>query len=119
MSINSRYIYFSLAVIAGIALGLLYGWVISPVELVETSPATLRADFKADFVLMVAEIYASDKEAEQAVCRLALLGGDPRQHVQQAIAFANEVYYLPSDLELMEELARVLDSWEPQLEVCP
>lgn len=119
MSFNSRYIYFSLVVIGGIALGLLYGWVVSPVELVETSPATLRIDFKADYVLMVAEIYASDKQAEQAVCRLALLGGDPRQHVQQALVFASEEYYQSDDLELMKELSSVLDSWEPQLEVCP
>jgi hypothetical protein len=119
MSINSRYIYFSLAVIAGIGLGLLYGWVISPVELVETSPATLRIDFKTDYILMVSEIYHLDHEAEEAVCHLALLGGDPRQHMQQALAFANEVQYLPNDIQMMNDLAEVLNSWEPKLEVCP
>ena len=47
--------------IIGIALGLLYGWVIEPVKFVDTTPASLRADYQTDYVLMVAEAYRSDQ----------------------------------------------------------
>lgn len=115
----SRYVYFILAVAAGIGLGLLYGWVISPVELVETSPATLRIDYKTDYILMTAEVYAANDDAEAAVCQLALLGGDPREHVAEAMAFA-EAQTLPADDQgLIRVLGVLLESWEPGLEVCP
>lgn len=115
----SRYIFFILALAAGIGLGLLYGWVISPVELVETSPATLRIDYKTDYILMAAEVYAADDDAEAAVCRLALLGGDPRLHVAQAIDFAEKQNMPPDDRGMIQAMGVLLESWEPGLEVCP
>ena len=41
----------------GIGLGLLYGWVIDPADFFDLTPDTLRADYKADYVLMTAEAY--------------------------------------------------------------
>lgn len=113
-----RYFFFFLAVAAGIGLGLLYGWVINPVELVETSPATLRIDYKTDYILMTAEVYAADDDAEAAVCQLALLGGDPRQHVKEAIVFSEQQNMPPDDQGLIRSLGVLLESWEPGLEVC-
>jgi hypothetical protein len=114
----SRYITFVISVAAGIGLGLLYGWVISPVQLVETSPATLRVDYKTDYVLMVAEVYSFDDDAEAAVCRLALLGGDPRVNVSQARDFAKQHDFAVDDQALIRLLDVLLESWEPDLEVC-
>ncbi len=114
----SRYIFFVLSVAAGIGLGLLYGWVISPVQLVETSPATLRIDYKTDYILMVAEVYSFDDDANAAVCRLALLGGDPRENVRQASQFASQQDLAVDDQALIRLLEVLLESWEPGLEVC-
>jgi hypothetical protein len=52
--IMSRWTRFLIAIAVGLALGLLYGWVLSPVKYVDTTPNTLRADYQTDYVLMVA-----------------------------------------------------------------
>ena len=44
-----------LVLLLGIALGLLVGWVLVPIQYVDTTPDTLRGDYRADYVLMVAE----------------------------------------------------------------
>src|SRR5512143_844997 len=81
-----RWLLFALSIVVGVGLGLLYGWVISPVQYVDTTPSTLRADFKADYTLMVAETYESDQNVEQAARRLANLGSQPpAQIVAEAI----------------------------------
>jgi hypothetical protein len=64
----------------GIALGLLYAWVISPVHFVDTNPATLRSDFKDQYRLVIAASYAATGDLGRAQARLALLGDpDPFQ----------------------------------------
>lgn len=115
---NTRYIYFFLSIILGVGLGLLYGWVISPVELVDTTPATLRMDYKTDYVLMVAEVYALEQEPGEVVCRLAVLGGNPLLAVQEAKVFAVEVGYTPDDLVLIDEIEALLLAWQPGQEDC-
>ena len=111
-----RYLFFILAIIGGLALGLFYGLVVSPVQLVDTSPASLRMDYKTDYVLMVAEAYSLDQDAYLAVVRIAKLGDEhPVDLVNQALAFALEAGYTPEDLVLMHDLAQDLETWNPDL----
>lgn len=64
--------------IAGAGLGILYAWVIAPAPFKDTSPNTLRADFKDDLRSLIAAAYASNGDLERARARLALLGdSDP------------------------------------------
>jgi hypothetical protein len=113
----SRYVYFALAILAGIGLGLLYGWVISPVEFVDTSPNMLREDYKADYVLMVAEVYSNEDDLQLAVQRLGLLGGDDiPANVEQALVFAVDQGYTADDLALMRTLYEAVQTWNPALE---
>ena len=63
-------------VLAGFGLGLLYAWVIAPIRYVDTTPNTLRADFKDAFRTSIAASYAATHDMERAKARLALLG-DP------------------------------------------
>lgn len=108
-----RYIYFFAAIFVGIGLGLLYGWVVSPVQFYDTTPATLRIDYQADYVLMVAEAYARDDDAMLAVERLYFLGAaSPQEVVQQAIVYAAQVGYAPEDLALMRELGEAARTWD-------
>ena len=100
----SRWVRFFIAILCGIGLGLLYGWVISPVEYVNTTPNTLRMDYKTDFVLMVAEAYSNDHNLSLAVRRLALLAADPADATYQAIIFAQKAGYTDADLALMRIL---------------
>lgn len=102
--------FFFLSILAGVGLGLLYGWVISPVQYVDTSPDTLRADYRADYVLMVAEIYQAEQDSEQAIRRLGLLGGAllPPEIVAQALQFAQVNEYDSRDILLLQNLAVAL-----------
>ena len=113
----SRNILFFLAVLVGVGLGLLYGWVVSPVEFIDTTAGTLRLDYKADYVLMVAETFSQEQDPQQAAQRLALLGAQtPVDIVQGATTTAVQAGYTPSDLALMRELADALRTWSPVIE---
>jgi hypothetical protein len=111
--------FFFLSILTGFGLGLLYGWVISPIEYVDTSPDTLRADYRTDYVLMVAEIYQVEQDPEQAVRRLGLLGGalSPYEVVAQSLQFARANGYASQDILLLQNLtvALQLDSLDEDL----
>ncbi|MBW8012564.1 MAG: hypothetical protein FVQ83_15220 [Chloroflexi bacterium] len=114
---SSRQIYFILALLAGLGVGLLYGWVVSPVEFIDTTTDTLRVDYKTDYVLMVAEAYASEADPSLAVLRLASLGGaSASESVQDAITYAAEVGYSAQDIVLLRELDDALRNWNTTLE---
>ena len=113
----SRWIRFLIVIIIGIALGLLYGWLIDPVEFVDTTPSTLRADYKADYVLMVAEIYGAERDAQTAVMRLTYLGDpSPLISVENALIFAVDAGYAADDLRLLRDLADALAPLSPSTE---
>lgn len=117
-SINMlRYVFFAFAIILGLALGVFYGREVNPVELVDASPDTLRIDYQADYVLMVAEVYDAEKDAALAVRQLALLGSTPpKELINEVLAFALDAGYHPEDLVLMRDLGEALSTWEPGLE---
>ncbi|GAB4498215.1 MAG: hypothetical protein OHK0052_11200 [Anaerolineales bacterium] len=105
----ARWIGFLLAVALGVAAGLYYGWVLNPVVYVETTPESLRADYKADYVLMTAEIYAADGNLTAAQSRLAFLGdGAPLERVQDALAVGLRAGYTDFDLQQLRALAAAL-----------
>ena len=95
----------------GLMLGLLYGWVIRPVEYVDTAPEALRSDYKTDYVLMVAEAYLFDQDLTTARIRLAALGPRPPVNlVVEAIDVGLEHRYTQHELETMNRLAEDLRS---------
>ena len=100
----------------GIALGLVYGWIISPVKFVDTTPASLRQDYKADYVLMVAEAFHADQNADLAARRLAIFGGEaPADIASQALQSGRQAGYTPNDLSLLQELTRAMQAYQPIL----
>ena len=103
-----------LALILGIALGLVYGWVLSPVEYTDVTPELLRADFKTDYVLMVAEAYSSKPDLEPASRKLAILGPEePAVLAARAYDYAQQNGYPAADLTLIQELTVALQTWQP------
>ena len=56
--------------VLGLSLGLIYTWVINPVELINTYPALLRTDYRWDWVRMVALSYVADSDLERVGTRL-------------------------------------------------
>jgi len=111
---RSRWFWFSVAILAGIGLGLVYGWVLNPVKYVDITPDSLGQDYKTDYVLMVAETYRSEGNLDQVARRLAFLGDSPPlKLVQEAIIYAGEAKYAPSDVDLMVRLSQALQTWKP------
>jgi hypothetical protein len=109
-----RWLYFILAVLIGVGLGLLYGRVISPVEYVDTTLDTLSPDYRADFVLMTAEIYQADQDIEAAARQIARLGSQPPADIAAgALDYARQIGYHPSDIALLEKLMAALQAWQP------
>ncbi len=110
----SRWLPPLIASIIGIALGLLYGWVIDPVRFTDTTPDSLRADYRTDYVLMVAEAYHADHEADLAVRRLAIFGGEsPAAIAERALQTGRDRGYAPTDVSLLQQLTRAMQSYQP------
>ena len=108
---GKRIALFFLMIAVGLGLGLLYGWVLNPLKYENTAPSMLHKDYKADYVLMVAEIYNADNNLEQAIRRLALLDSlPPTRIVSNAILTAGELSYTARDQELMGKLALALQN---------
>ena len=109
-----KWLWVLLAFAAGIGFGLLYGWVISPVEFVDLSPETLRADFRADYILMVAEAYETEHDLDLAARRLAIFGSaSPADIASSALPFGPSAGFTPSELALLEALVEDLRGWQP------
>jgi len=108
----SRWTKFIIAILIGIALGFIYGWVVDPVDYVDTTPDSLRQDYQADYVLMVAEAYQGERDPAVAAARLAFLGhGDVLELMSNTYAFASQVGYTETDLGKLEELYDGLQEW--------
>jgi hypothetical protein len=111
---SRNWIKLVVAVIAGIALGIVYGWVIDPVEYVDATPDILRADYRADYVLMVAEAYQADQDSNQAARRLAILGSEPPARiVNSAIDYARAQDFTPDEITLLEGLLTAMQLYQP------
>ena len=100
----------------GLALGLLYTWVIDPVELVNTYPALLRTDYRQGWVRLVALSYVADGDLERARARLDGLRQEDVASAMQALIeeYAAEGY--PADaLRGLTTLAKALDVHTPAM----
>ena len=59
-----------LGLTAGLGLGLVIGWVVAPVQFVDTALADLHTDHKEEYTLLVASAYARDHDLDKARSRL-------------------------------------------------
>ncbi len=109
---SNRWLYIAVGLIAGVALGLAYGWVIDPVDFFDLTPDTLRADYKADYVLMVAEAYRANPDPGIAARQLAVFGSQsPISIASQGLDFARANGFDSSDIALIQELVTALQTW--------
>lgn len=109
---SNRWLFIVIALIAGIALGLAYGWVIDPVDFFDLTPETLRADYKADYVLMVAEAYRAHGEPGFAARQLAIFGSQsPTSIASQGLDFVRANGFDAADIALIQELVTALQAW--------
>ncbi len=104
----SRWIRFLIAIALGAALGLFYGWRVSPARDAQANPDSLRIDYRADYVLMVSEIYSQERDLQAAASRLEALGEPPLESVTRALVFAENQGYSREDLDRIRALSAAL-----------
>ena len=109
---SNRLIFILIALAAGIGMGLAYGWIIDPVDFFDLTPDTLRADYKADYVLMTAEAYRLEQDPGLAARRLAIFGSQsPSTIASQGLDYARTNGFADSDITLIQELVTALQAW--------
>jgi len=62
------------AAVLGLAVGLLYAWVINPVQWTDATPALLRADYQTDYLKAAIDSYSVNRDVDLAVSRYQSLG---------------------------------------------
>lgn len=96
--------------IIGLLLGVGYTWLINPVEYVDTSPASLRTDFKEQYRIAIALAYQANGNLERARARLALLqdGNSAQNLASQAQRLLAEGY--PAEAGALAQLSSHLQN---------
>lgn len=109
-----RWIPILITALLGLALGLVYGWSIDPVQYTDITPDVLRIDYRTDYVLMVAEAYRAEGDPALAAQRLAVFGSEPPAFIAgEAYDYARQSAYPAEDLALIQELTVALQAWQP------
>jgi hypothetical protein len=102
------------ALILGIVLGVLYAWVISPVEWVNGTPADLREDLRVDYLRMTIDSYAANQDPELALERFNSLGDDKDATLD--LVGSDPVEVSPSALQKFQALVAVESEIAPSTE---
>jgi len=111
-SSRSLWIFILLALLLGAGIGIAYGWYVDPVDYVDQTPDTLRADFKTDYVLMTAEAYRAEQDPGLAARRLAIFGNkSPAAIAADGLAYAQAHGFPDSDIALIQELVTAMQAW--------
>lgn len=107
-----RFTFFFLAILVGVGAGLAFGWTMMPPDAPKNAPlVSLRADFKTDLVLMVAEDFQTDPDSMQALTQLDKLDeSDPITLLGSSIQYAQAIGYPEEDLKLMQDLLNSMDA---------
>jgi hypothetical protein len=111
---SQNWIRIVIALVAGAAVGLIYGWIIDPVEYTDAAPNILRQDYRTDYVLMVAEAYQSEQDPVIAAQRLAILGSEPPAKIAgNAIEYARAQAFPPDEMTLLQGLLTAMQTYQP------
>ena len=112
---SSNWIKIFIAMLIGIVLGLVYGWVLAPVQYTDVTPNILRKDYRADYVLMVAEANQKEQNPEIAARRLAILGSEsPAEITASALVYANNNGFTQNETQLLQNLLSDMQKYQPQ-----
>ncbi|MGB4595861.1 MAG: hypothetical protein WBI14_08145 [Anaerolineaceae bacterium] len=105
-----RLVFFFVAILIGLGAGLAFGWLMAPPKAPENADLKqLRADYKADVVLMTAESFASNPDPLMVLNRLDDLDSDPLTLMVNAMSYAEKVGYSSADLTLMRTMFTAID----------
>ena len=72
-----RLLFFLGGIVLGIGLAVLIGWVLLPLQPQDVSPDSMRDDYQAEYVRLVAVTYRAEEDPAVAEQRLRELDGTP------------------------------------------
>jgi hypothetical protein len=107
----------AVAAIGGIVLGMLYAWVISPVQWVDGVPSQLRDDLQRDYLRMAIDSYSVNSDAELALDRFQALGDTASQTLNAIAVDPGEVS--PNDVQKFRALIEIEQEVLPEGETEP
>ena len=93
------------SLLLGIGVGLLFGWVIAPVEWVDATPDVLREDLRVDHLRMIIDSYEVNLDAELALDRYNELGETKDATLEMVAQDPGEVD--PSSIQKFQALVAV------------
>ena len=103
--------------VVGAGLGLYLGWVVSPVQYLDTDPTSLRQTYKDDYLLMIAAVYSQNSDVAVARTRLASLGfNDPGPAVAAAAHRFITAQKPEADLRRVARLAAAFNATTPEMQ---
>jgi hypothetical protein len=106
---NKRQIGFMFAILVGIIAGLVIGWLLIPSPVKNASLDSLRGDYQADYVLMVAEKFATDQDVLSATALLREISpSDPTASIKQALILGQQLGYSGRELQLITLLENAM-----------
>ena len=101
--------YLITGVVLGLIIGLLYAWLINPVDYVDTAPNTLKPFYKDQYRLMIATAYDADPDIVRAKARLELLEDeDAYRAVAEQAQHALSAGGTPDESQALGKLAAAL-----------
>jgi hypothetical protein len=68
-----KWLFLLLGLALGLAAGLMYTWILNPVQFYNTDPVDLHPQHKETWILLVAATYRQDGDLDRAISRLARL----------------------------------------------
>jgi hypothetical protein len=103
---------FLLAIALGLSAALIYGWLIAPAHPAATTLSSLRADYQADYVLMIAEAYPQTADLPSALEMLRRLNSEkPTVAVDEALLTAQKLGYSDADMHSLIDLKLRLNQY--------
>ncbi|MCX6055336.1 MAG: hypothetical protein NTZ74_10565 [Chloroflexi bacterium] len=102
---RSRLFGFIIAIVIGLFAGLFYGWMVNPSEVSNTTLDSMRGDFRADYVLMVAESFSVDQNLQTAVSMLVPVSPlNPSKAVKEALITGQQLNYSIQEMQVLAVL---------------
>ena len=73
---SSNWLPWVLGGVLGLLAGVFYAWRVNPVSYTQTDPTSLRADFRMDYLALIASAHAGTGDLGRAQARLAVFGAE-------------------------------------------
>ena len=112
MSQKGGFLYLITGLALGVGIGLLVAWGLAPVQYVDTTPATLRVDFKDEYRFLIAAAYTASGDLPRAQARLVTLAdADPIKSLGEQ---AQRMLAANSSMDTVRILANLSEALQTQ-----